>query len=147
MKKTILLCFCLWSVVLVKGQQYFNTTFSYDEHGNRTGRVIQFSRGEEGTTKDLKGPEIFSSVLDSFNFVDVNIYPNPTNDKVIVVTKGMENGQAMRAVLMDSSGKTLGERMMTNSEESFDLSGKASGIYLLVLTLDQEKHIWKVIKK
>lgn len=147
MKKIILLGLCLWSAVLVRGQLYMNVSFSYDDNGNRIGRDILFSKGEESDGSDLKEPELLSSVSDSFNNVDVNIYPNPTNDKVFVATKGLEQGQTMRAVLMNSTGITLEERIVTNSAESFNLTGKASGIYLLVLTMDQEKHVWKVIKK
>lgn len=147
MKRIILLCLCLWSAMIAKGQLHFNMTFSYDDNGNRTGHVIQFSRSEEGDKNNLQEPKLLSSVLDSFNATEVSIYPNPTYDKVFVAIKGLENDQTMKVVLMSSSGKILYEKTMTNSEEPLDLSGVASGIYLLELTMVQEKHIWKVIKK
>ena len=147
MKRIILLCLCLWSAMLVNGQIPMNMVFSYDDNGNRTGRVIVFSRADEGEENDIKEPELLPFASDSFKTVDVSIFPNPTNDKVFVELSGIENGQILKVVLMTATGKVLDEKSIASSEEFFDLSGKSSGIYLLELTLDQEKHVWKVIKK
>lgn len=147
MKKILILGLCLWSVMLANGQQPFYISFNYDENGNRTGTEILFTRAGGVGDNTMEEQVFMSSISDSFNTVEVSVYPNPTNEKVYVATNNMENGHTMKALLMSVSGETLEERTVSGSKESFDLSGRASGIYLLELNLDQEKHIWKVIKK
>ena len=147
MKKMLLLGLCLWSVLLVKGQTPVNMVFTYDYNGNRTGREICFIRGDGGLENTEAKQELLPFVSDCLGVVEVSIYPNPTNDKVYVAASGIGDGQNMKAVLSSMSGETLEERTIANTRESFDLSGKASGVYLLELYMNQEKHIWKVIKK
>ena len=139
----LLLGLCLWSVMLVNGQTPVNMIFTYDYNGNRTGREICFIRDNGGSEKQ----DALPFVSDTFDAVEVSIYPNPTSDKVIVAASGIRNGQDMKAVLLTISGEALEEKILANPTESFDLSGKAPGIYLLELYMNQEKHIWKVIKK
>lgn len=147
MKKIVLLGLCICSVILVFGQQPVNVVFTYDNNGNRIGREILFARAGDDDNDTLMEQELLTSVSDSFDTVEVSVFPNPTNDKVFVATKGLDSDRPMRAVLISPTGKALEERTVTSSAESFDLSGKASGVYLLELTVDRERHLWKVIKK
>ena len=126
-----------------RAQQTQTVTFAYDLDGNRTNREILFGRMER--TSDAN-EELFPSAKDSFETMEVSLYPNPTNDKVFVEIKG-DTSEKAEATLTHISGAVLEKRILTNSLESFDLSGQASGIYLLKLTVDNETHVWKVIKK
>lgn len=128
---------------ICQAQQTHTVDFTYDLDGNRINREILFGRMERhGQTSD----EFLSSVTDSFETMEVSLYPNPTNDMFFVEIKN-ETDKKAEATLAQISGALLEKRIMTNSLESFDLSRLAFGMYLFKLTVGNETHIWKVIKK
>ena len=124
-------------------QQTQTISFSYDLDGNRTNREILFGRMERtGEASE----ELLPSATDFFETMEVSLYPNPTNDKFFVEIKGDTNEKA-EATLTHISGAVLKKRILTDTLELFDLSGLTPGLYLLKLTVDDETHVWKVIKK
>ena len=124
-------------------QQTQTVTFAYDLNGNRITREILFGKQERnGETSE----ELLPTATDFFETMEVSLYPNPTNDKFFVEIKGNTSEKA-EAALTHISGAVLEKRILTNSLESFDLSEFAPGLYLLKLTVDNETHVWKVIKK
>lgn len=130
----------------VYGQHTMDMFFSYDNNGNRIKSEIRFVKAENNT--DVSEEQVpLPFVQDTIGTVEVNVYPNPTSDKVFVTTKAMANGQKIRVVLMSANGEILDEKNTINTQEAFDVSGQASGIYLLELYANREKHVWKIIKK
>ena len=124
-------------------QQPQTVTFAYDLNGDRITREIlsgKLERNEETSE------ELLPTATDFFETMEVSLYPNPTNDKFFVEIKGNTSEKA-EAALTHISGAVLEKRILTNSLESFDLSEFAPGLYLLKLTVDNETHVWKVIKK
>lgn len=136
---------CLWSTLWIYGQYPANIVYSYDNDGNRIGTRIYFTKSVDN--ESLKDHVLLPSVVDTLNTVEVCIFPNPTSDKIVVATSGKENDQTLKAVLLSMNGEILDEKTISDFQESFDLSGNASGIYLLELYMDQKKHIWKIIKR
>lgn len=130
-----------WTACLA--QQIQTVTFVYDLDGNRTNREILFGRMERNGESN---EELVSSATDFFETIAVSLYPNPTNDMFFVETKG-DTSEKAEAMLTHVSGAVLEKRILTSSQELFDLSGLAPGIYLLKLTVGNETHVWKVIKK
>lgn len=137
---------CLCTAMCVYGQHTMDMFFSYDNNGNRIKSEIRFVKAENNT--DVSEEQVpLPFVQDTIGTVEVNVYPNPTSDKVFVTTKAMANGQKIRVVLMSANGEILDEKNTINTQEAFDVSGQASGIYLLELYANREKHVWKIIKK
>ena len=137
---------CLCTAMWVYGQHAVDMFFSYDNNGNRIKSEIRFVKAENNT--DVSEEQVpLPFVQDTIGTVEVNVYPNPTSDKVFVTTKAMANGQKIRVVLMSANGEILDEKNTINTQEAFDISGQASGIYLLELYANREKHVWKIIKK
>ena len=124
-------------------QQTQTVTFAYDLNGNRITREILFGKQERNVETS---EEFLPTATDFFETMEVSLYPNPTNDKFFVELKGDTNEKA-EATLTHISGAVLEKRILKDSRELFDLSGLAPGIYLLKLTVDNEIHVWKVIKK
>lgn len=124
-------------------QQAHTVAFSYDLDGNRTNREILFGRMERtGEASE----ELLPSATDFFVTMEVSLYPNPTNDKFFVEIMN-ETRKKAEVTLAHISGTVLEKRIITNSMEEFDLSGYAPGLYLLTITVNNETHNWKVIKK
>lgn len=88
-----------------------------------------------------------ASATDTLINLIVKIFPNPTNDKVFVSLIGDETSQTVQAMLMSSTGSLLEEKRFDNSTVSFNLTGKASGLYFLEISTDNTKHLWKIIKR
>lgn len=127
-------------------QQNQTVTFVYDSDGNRIVREILFGREEGNDRRGEQGEELLPKATDHFETLEVNLYPNPTSDKFYVETKGGTD-RKIEATLTHVSGTILETRNMTASLETFDLSGLPPGTYLLRLTVEDETHVWKVIKK
>ena len=81
-----------------------------------------------------------------YNEMQWMVYPNPATD---YVTMASDNDSDLKtAELFDLTGKLLRNKTFYQSEEQFDLSDFAQGIYLLKLTVENQKPIIKkIIKK
>ncbi|MCR5646009.1 MAG: T9SS type A sorting domain-containing protein [Bacteroidales bacterium] len=102
----------------------------------------------DGSGRDtMKEEEYLTSATDTLLDMTVNIYPNPTNDRVFVSTVAGEACGSLKARLMTTTGVLLEERLIENTAESFDMAGRASGIYLLEISGNGEQHLWKILKR
>lgn len=147
MRNLLLIGLCLWSVVTAVGQIPVETVFEYDDNGNRIGREIYFAKNNASRKEDSMKQEFFSSVSGSFDTLNFSIFPNPTNDKLFIATKGIESCHTMRVSLVSMDGKVLETKCIVDDIETFDLSGKAPGVYLLEINVNDKKQVWKVIKQ
>ena len=81
---------------------------------------------------------------------DFNIYPNPTNNLLNVVAKGLSSNN-YKMILTNTVGQTLYERgfkVEGNSiETQIDLKEFSSGIYFLSISSDKYKQTFKVQKQ
>lgn len=141
------LAFIVASTKICYSQQQGDVTFSYDGNGNRILRSITFARmGGNGEKGDDKGSPVVSA-KDAFANLEVSIYPNPTHDRVLLSVGDNRRETPVRARLATLAGATLWEGTVTCNVESIDLSGQASGVYLLELNAEGERHVWKVVKR
>lgn len=140
----IILVLCCTCLICHAQQQNHTVSFSYDLDGNRIEREILIQRmdhkGESAMTQAT------ATAKDFFKTTTIGLYPNPTSDRFMVEIIGGENGMVVTAQLTDVSGMVLTERAINNPLESFDISKLASGIYFLRLTVENETHVWKIIK-
>ena len=100
-----------------------------------------------GTDGYVDREELLPSATDTLANMTVRIYPNPTSDMFFVSTSGGEADGIVKATLVSATGAVLAVRYIDESEECFDLTGEASGIFLLEIGNDSEKHVWKIIKR
>lgn len=127
------------------GQTTYVRAFTYDTNGNRIATEMLFAKTR---TDGSSGKEEFlPSAADTLANMTVRIYPNPTNDMFFVSTTGNKADGTMKATLVSATGAVLSATLMDESEECFDLTGEASGIYFLEISIDGEKHVWKIIKR
>jgi Secretion system C-terminal sorting domain/Calx-beta domain len=78
-----------------------------------------------------------------------DVYPNPTNGLINIVTTGIATGKPVQLRLTDISGRVIATRqVLVNGSSTFDISNQASGIYLLQAILaDGGRQQFKVIKQ
>ena len=65
--------------------------------------------------------EFFSSVSGSFDTLNFSIFPNPTNDKLFIATKGIESCHTMRVSLVSMDGKVLETKCIVAKERGDQL--------------------------
>lgn len=78
-------------------------------------------------------------------FEKFELYPNPTSDKVTIKSKDNANGVVKIITL---KGQELLSKPFNNaSEVTFDLTNKASGVYLMKVSIDNTIYTTKILKK
>ena len=70
--------------------------------------------------------------------VNVDVYPNPTTDKVVV-----DAADLMYVVVLDLNGRAV----MTSYESTVDLSNQPAGIYMLRIVTTDGTALRKVVRK
>jgi hypothetical protein len=85
---------------------------------------------------------------DQKNTDEINIYPNPTNDKIIVAGKGLE--KEIQIKILDLLGKeVLSEKISLQNgafQQDFDLKNVQSGLYILQLKSSKVSKSIKIYK-
>lgn len=120
--------------------------FGYDRNGNRISCSFMFKKLEEnGKNVEADSPKL-SAVSDAFGDMEIQMFPNPTKGRFSVALNGNESKNQIQAVLTNPSGVILMKKTLESDFDEFDLTDQAAGFYLLKLMVDDECHIWKVIK-
>ena len=143
MKKLLIIGLCLWSALLVNGQQ-LTYEFSYDNAGNRICRtIIQLnSKNEERENYD----ELCHPLSDVMgNGTTMKLFPNPTKEYIRFELNG--NGKIGKYVLSDITGRIIRQDSCETPSLTLDLSDQREGIYLLELFVEEKPYIYKVIKQ
>lgn len=119
-------------------------TYEYDASGNRNlRRVVTL-----GNLKSSEGEDA-ESIIEGYEFAEVSIYPNPT-EGILNFSLPQLEGEDMidvRVKVYSTSGSLVKDGRYTSERFDIDLSGQASGMYLLDLYVNGQKHIFTIIKK
>lgn len=132
--------------------------FYYDDNGNRvkrTLRVVYCDAPEEGDDIDfppdeeIAGPNHHPKQKSSAAIMGINVFPNPTTDRVHITINSelaLNNGLL---VLYDLQGKEIycKSNLINASLEIISLEGFSAGTYILKLFLNQNQFQYKIIKE
>jgi len=101
-------------------------------------------------TEGVQQPyEILTLGVDTTSAInlEMKVYPNPTTTTIFLKIDD-PSFKNMDYQLFDGSGKILSKSKISQSETQIDLSTKASGIYLLLISEGSKKmKTFKIIKK
>ena len=142
--KILLTLFIIFSIVPCLAQQRSTVTFNYDANGNRIIRQIEIGGNKGGTDNSA---DIVSPSIDTFETVSIALYPNPTNGQFSIVIHGDKENANLLAIITTMTGEVIVEKNNCVNSEHFDLTQQPAGVYLLRLTVGQESHVWRVIKR
>lgn len=153
--KVLLTLFTIFAIVPCLAQQRSTLSFTYDADGNRITRSIGMKRIDNNTKPNAdiweqngkeKDTDLLSSAVDSFDAMEVSLYPNPTQAIVNLTINNNESSAILRAMLTTSSGAILYNKKIEGLNERIDLTQYSPGIYYLRLTANEESHTWKIVK-
>lgn len=114
----------------------WNVQFDYDENGNRILRTLLF-----------KKEPLSNTPLEAQPVPHYDLFPNPTPGQFSLVIRDKAEKYPLHALLMTETGRVIEEHDIAGSRTDFDLSGHASGLYLLEVTGPEGTETWKVIKR
>jgi len=160
MKKIYLLfAFLLICVSLTYAQNPLERSYIYDESGNRTkSKVIDFAMKSMQVpidSLDLENTETESSnpmeedvfYTEQIGNIQLNIFPNPTTQRVTVRIENYTDFKGGALQLCTSNGQLLQQIPVNSSEFTVDLSHYVKGVYILKLQINQQNDSWKIIKE
>ena len=142
--KTLLLLFTTLAFMPCFSQQVGIVSFNYDANGNRIIRQFEIG-GDRGGTKN--GGDKVSPSIDAVETLSVALYPNPTEGQFSMVIKGNKENVILNATITTATGTVIYDKSVCNETEQFDLSQQPAGLYLLRLTVGDESHVWRVVKR
>lgn len=129
--------------------QNASVRFSYDANGNRVERrlVVEKMESENGLLDSIE-EYMMNDVSDTPNEAAnpvFKVYPNPTEEKVIVDCQDETIG-ACRVLLYSPLGVVLEEHVFSKTE-TLDLSRRPSGVYLVTVIQGTQTQVWRVVKQ
>lgn len=93
----------------------------------------------------LKCPDFDGCINDPINeFINLNIYPNPFKDKIIVENP---NYLSSKISLVNTLGQILRDFQNLSAKSELDLSFLASGVYYLKIQNNSQQKVFKIIKE
>ena len=98
----------------------------------------------DGVTCDGEQPEPY--FVEKVAQVEINIYPNPTTEKVTLEIGNMEKLQTGNFKLFSLTGQLLQEHPVHSSTTTVSLAGLPNGAYILKVHINNRTEDWKIIK-
>jgi len=93
-----------------------------------------------------EGAEPSVSIVENNNLNEISIYPNPTNDNIVINLKGNDLDNAS-IQLFDILGKVVYSKQMLKQEQTVHLGNFKQGVYLLKFNNNKGSKVYKVIKR
>lgn len=117
-------------------------TQSYTASSNGAYAVIVTSNGCSDTSACFN---ITSVIVNELNLLkNINVYPNPTNGKIILFENNIELNTQYKLIIYDINNHII---FQSNTISSIDISDQPNGIYLLKIYNDEKYSIKKIIKQ
>jgi len=143
MKRILVLLFCICSCITVSGQA---RKFWYDESGNRTSRKkITLSKSETGASEENSKQN--EPITDDIGETSILIFPNPARSSITVEIQGWEENKGDMITLYDQTGRLVLTLPNLTWSNNLDLSALQTGIYFMVIQLNNKTTKWSIIKK
>lgn len=137
MKKLLFLPIFIFPLLLF-GQD--KVRYTYDSSGNRTKKEVIILTQSSQTKSEKVLQEVVSER-------EIKIYPNPTKGLLKIEIPDVENITSGEAVIYNMSGQLILKKKLSSKQTEVDLSSRPKGVYILHISIDKEKTVWKIIKE
>lgn len=141
-KITLALVLIFWGIITFSQT---NISFSYDNSGNRTERVINMSKS--ALIPGTFGEKTEKELADEIGEMTVTIYPNPTTGRIKIEIAPFEKNSTGSIGVYDMNGRLVLRQEYLSPEIAVDISNVQNGIYFLKLTFNGRTLEWKIVKQ
>ena len=117
-------------------------TYQYDAAGNCIHRLSGTQQGQQAAQRPQSG--LLRNRMRRWN---VQISPNPTSGPLRVGILGLTSDDRCTIALHTPSGAQLLSLEAFSETANLDLSAFANGFYIMVVSVNDEKTFWKIIKE
>lgn len=136
MKKLVTLFCGLMASVVVFSQQL---NYAYDDAGNRICRTISLGLKSANAHQN----EFTETIAKK----EVKIYPNPVEGLLSVSISGFDDGIVSELSIYNIAGNLVKRVKITDKLTPLDMSSLSSGTYVLQISINGEKSVWKIVKE
>lgn len=131
------------------------TSYIYDDAGNRTKRqvIILNPSTLKSTHSDIIEDTIEENSLDKKIFEEnldnlrIKIYPNPTYGRLSVALTGIDQTFPSSISIISLNGTIVKKIEPATEMNEIDLSDRADGVYVLVISANDKSSEWRVVKQ
>ena len=144
--KPLICCvvFIFLGIFNLKAQREIN--FQYDASGNRTERTIYLP--PDNSVNDSQFSFNFAELKeDQLAVRDIKIYPNPTKGQLKVDISGIEFNSSDYIAIYSVKGSLLKRLSPVQTSNLINLDTYSSGIYIMIIGLNDETVKWKIVKQ
>jgi hypothetical protein len=140
-RKVVLILFTSFLGICATAVYADRIQYSYDASGNRTSMQVISLRGTESSSDSINNSR-------RHNLTDhiITIYPNPTEGELKVEISSFETVGKASVAVYSNIGNVVYYNAEPTAINEISLSSCADGMYLLVIMIDGETNVWKVIK-
>lgn len=132
----LFILFCVLSNCIVTNAQT-NIGFTYDNSGNIIERKLLIQNNRPNAP--VINPKPHSEEKDSMNVLEFKIYPNPTNDFVIIDGSLPNDCKSAKLYLINNSGQILLKDNYDGSSKSINVQDLKPGVYYLEINYSKKK--------
>jgi hypothetical protein len=123
--------------------------YQYDEVGNRIEKSILLLKSGNADNSNLSDTLIKDQ---SFDQMDVLIYPNPTAGQISIEIRArkqnFEAEEGFEAGIYDLQGRKVQQKTINEGEMTvIDIGNEPDGLYILMIWNKEVSSRWKVIKR
>ncbi|HCM60540.1 MAG TPA: hypothetical protein DIS74_09240 [Bacteroidales bacterium] len=142
--KTIIAILLAVTLRSVNGQN--TVEFTYDSNGSRLSRtleIVQLKSSVISFPVDMTDLEKFETTEKK----GIQLFPNPFSSSLKLVINGFDESTVKDAVIFSVSGAELLRFQRLSNECEIQLSSLDDGVYIMRVTIDTEKFVYKIVKK
>ena len=144
MKKLLILFSLLSSGAFAQNKiQYI-----YDDAGNRKQRNTCINCRQMQNPPDPKKPEgaADEASIQLAQQHGLNVFPNPTQDKVVVSLSNVKDDEPTAVLVTDEAGKTIYSAKNLQQQSQIDMSNYQVGVYFVKVSIGKDVLVYKIMK-
>lgn len=136
MKKLVIFLCGLMATIVVNSQQL---SYTYDAAGNRISRTIVLGL----KNADVQQQEFTETIAKK----EIKIYPNPVESFLTVSIAGFGDDIVSEYLIYNLAGAQVKREKISGELTTLDMSSFSSGTYVLQISVNGEKSVWKIVKE
>lgn len=128
--------------------------FSYDPSGNRVSRTIFLPNLKSATINNtnesfFESQDVKHSYEDKIDNYQFYIYPNPVKDELTIESKFLFDDLPAKAnvAIYSLNGIKVRDEIITDNITPINLTGLPSGVYILLISINDQTSQWRIIKQ